>query len=151
MRAKLKKDIRIPLGLSEICIKEGQVVYCSDYAIKKAPQIKIEVHLTEYINIETDVPTANLEFLERVLPIELVEATKGWLGEEGLSFFRGILQKHGKINTVWMEGDIPYVVHHIDGMKVRNFMRGTDYCLDWTDHDYDDLWIPLIHKCLGMS
>ena len=43
-----------------------------------------------------------------------------------------------------MEGDIPHIVHFREGMQVRNFMRQSGECNDWSDHEFDDNWVKLI-------
>lgn len=77
---------------------------------------------------------------------ELIKATHKWLGKDGLDFFKGIKEKHGQINAVWMEEGIPHPVHFREGMQVRNFMRSTKLCEGWNAHDFDNNWISLIEK-----
>lgn len=86
--------------------------------------------------------------MKKPIPKKLVAKTKKFLATEGINFFKGIKQKHGQIDAVWNEGGIPHAVHFREGMQIRNFMRGTDLCKDWDDHDYDDNWVELIEKAI---
>jgi len=83
---------------------------------------------------------------------EIVKKTKEFLGEDGLNFFKECVEKHGEISPVYMESigyiKIPHPVHFREGMQVRNFLRSTGLCNDWTDHDYDDNWTEVVEKCL---
>ena len=83
------------------------------------------------------------------IPKELISKTKEWLGYEGIEDFKSIKKKYGRIDAVWNEGSIPHAVHFREGMQVRNFMRSTGLCKDWTAHDYDNNWVALIEKCIG--
>jgi len=84
----------------------------------------------------------------RILSASFVEKTKEFLGDDGLKFFREVKNKHGEINACWNEGGIPHSVHFREGMQVRNFMRSTEFCEDWNDHDFDEHWIPLIERAI---
>lgn len=95
--------------------------------------------------IEPSVKKSHKKFLSN----DLIEKTKKWLGEEGISFFKEIKEKHGEINACWNEGGIPHPVHFREGMQVRNFMRDTSLCEDWNDHDFDNNWIFLIERIIG--
>jgi len=79
---------------------------------------------------------------------ELIEKTIKWLGEDGIIFFKQCKRKYGKINVVYMDGSIPHPVHLKEGMAVRNFMRKTEFCKNWSSNDFDDNWVFLIEKCL---
>ena len=76
---------------------------------------------------------------------ELVQKLKDWLGEDGISFFSDIKEKYGKIDAVWMEGNIPHVVHFREGMQVRNFLRDLT---NWDSHELDEKWVGLIEECI---
>ncbi len=97
----------------------------------------------------------------------LILQLKEWLGEDGISFFREIKEKHGTVNAIWMEGEedrqgmtelrkaihratgngIPHPVHFREGMQVRNFLRkATDY--SWTDHEYDNKLTGLVEEAI---
>ena len=86
--------------------------------------------------------------MKREITPELVRVTKSWLRDDGLSFFKNVKEKHGEINSVWLEGSIPHPVHFREGMQVRNFMRSTNLCEGWDAHDYDDNWVELIERCI---
>lgn len=85
----------------------------------------------------------------REIPEELVAKTTEWLGEDGLTFFRDIKEKHGEVAAVYMDGNIPHAVHFREGMQVRNFMIKSGLCEDWHHHDLDDSWAELIDKCIS--
>lgn len=88
--------------------------------------------------------------MEREISPELIESTRAWLGKDDLDFFKEMKEKHGRYDAVFTEKaghmTIPHPVHFREGMQVRNFMRGTGLCKDWSDHDFDDSWVPLIEK-----
>ncbi len=61
----------------------------------------------------------------------------------GLMFFVGILDTYGTLNAV-IPGNPPHPVHFRDGMHVRNMMRQSGLCDDWTAHEFDDNWEEVI-------
>lgn len=78
---------------------------------------------------------------------KLIKELKKWLGPDGLKFFKDLKEKYGTVLAIWNEGDIPHVVHFIEGMQVRNKLRElTNY--SWADNDYDNKWSELVEKCL---
>lgn len=79
---------------------------------------------------------------------ELVDDTKKWLRPEGITHFKEIKETHGEVAAVFNDGGIPHPVHFREGMQVRNFMRSTVYCTDWTDIDFDDNWVELIERSI---
>jgi len=85
--------------------------------------------------------------IEKPFDSDLIEATQKWLGEDGMSFFGELAESHNTASPV-IGGSIPYPVHFREGMQVRNFMRSTDFCKDWSDHDFDENWMALIEECL---
>ena len=85
---------------------------------------------------------------QREIDPGLVEATKAWLGKDGSAFFKMIHEEHGRMDAVFKDGPIPHPVHFREGMQVRNFMRSTEFCKDWSDHDFDDSWISLVEQCV---
>lgn len=86
--------------------------------------------------------------MKKEIASELVVNTKKWLTQEGINHFIDIKTKHGKINAIWLDGGIPHPVYLREGMQIRNFMRDSEYCIDWTDHDFDDNWVELIEECI---
>jgi len=84
------------------------------------------------------------------IPEELVEKVRNWLGEDGINFFKNCLEKEGKIAPVLVIGGMPHPVHFREGMKVRNFMRFSGLCNNWTDHDFDNNWITVVEKTLNL-
>lgn len=81
---------------------------------------------------------------QKLIPPELVQKMCDYLQEDGMVFFRNLLRDHGTVNACWMEGGIPHPVHFREGMQVRNFMRQSGLCMDWTDYDYDNMWGPVV-------
>ena len=81
---------------------------------------------------------------------ELVTKVLEFLGPEGIKFFQDLYEEHGELNVVISAGkpdsgfSIPHPVHFREGMQVRNCMRMSKLCEDWTDHDYDDMWEPVV-------
>lgn len=86
--------------------------------------------------------------MKRPIPPELIKKTKDWLGVDGHQFFDELLEVHGRIDAVFMEGRVPHPVHFREGMQIRNFMRLSNMCDDWNDHDFDDNWVELIERAL---
>lgn len=87
-------------------------------------------------------------FQTKEIPEQLVERVKKWLGEAGTAYFKKLKEDHGEIACV-IPGVIPHAVHFNEGMQVRNFMRGTGYCQDWNDHDFDNNWVAVVEKAIG--
>ena len=97
------------------------------------------------------------------IPKELIKRANEWLGVDGRSFFQQCLDDHGTVSPVLDSNDpiivgdnpptisikpLPHPVHLREGMAVRNFMRHSGFCVDWNDHDYDNLWPILIEKVI---
>jgi len=87
------------------------------------------------------------------IPESLVEKLHGFLGEDGLSFFRECQTDHGTVSpvlTVKLDGGraFPHPVHFREGMQVRNAMRGFDECESWDDHDLDNHWQKVVEQAL---
>lgn len=79
----------------------------------------------------------------------LVGHVREKLGDNGVSFFRSLLSEHGTVSPVLYDGPIPHPVHFREGMTVRNIMRKSGLCSDWSDHDFDDNWTKVIEKAIG--
>lgn len=60
-----------------------------------------------------------------------------------------MVEEHGRIDAVYMEGRIPHPVHFREGMQIRNFMREQPECKGWTDHEYDDNWVKAVEQALN--
>ncbi len=102
--------------------------------------------------------------------MELRKKLRKWLGENGISFFRKVKEKYGRVDACWVEGDfddgsdgmtelrkaieetqhppIPHPVHFREGMQVRNFLRAI-YGKTWNDHDYDNRWADLVDDAIA--
>ena len=103
----------------------------------------------EYLSDKCDRFRANIK---RKPCQALIDKVRVWLGDDGRVFFTEIKEKYGQLNACWFEkdSDIPHAVHFREGMAVRNFMRSTGGCLDWDDIDYDDNWVEVVEKALGI-
>jgi len=86
--------------------------------------------------------------MKKQLSNEFISETKNWLGDNGIKHFTEIKDKHGEIAAVWNSNGISYIVHFHEGMRVRNFMRNSGFCVDWNDHDFDNNWVNLIEECI---
>jgi len=86
------------------------------------------------------------------IPKCLVDKVKNWLGDDGLAFFKEMKEKHGEYSPVFLIGEgkfsMPYAVHFNEGMSIRNFMRNTGLCDDWTHNDLDDNWVRVIEMIM---
>jgi hypothetical protein len=90
-----------------------------------------------------------VEFEGMILSNESMTKLAEWLGTDGISFFKEMKQKHGRIDAVFMEGRIPHPVHFREGMRVRNFLRSLDECKDWGAHKLDDNWVDIIEDVIS--
>lgn len=119
-------------------------------------------------------PNDNLDCsdMEVAMGQELRHRLRKWLGEDGISFFRKVKEKYGRVDACWVEGDfddgsenmtelrkalhqcrhpsIPHSVHFREGMQVRNFLR-TIFGDTWTAHDYDNRWATLVEEAIETS
>ena len=84
--------------------------------------------------------------MKRNVSAKTIENVKKWLGKTGIDFFKGIKEKHGRIDAVWMEDGIPHPVHFREGMQVRNQLRTTKECKEWNAHDFDASWVQVIEE-----
>ena len=102
---------------------------------------------------EIDLDAEIKEYIEKhkhkVTP-QVVEAVRGFIKEDGVNYFKTLYEEHGTVSPVLNAGGIPHSVHLNEGMQIRNFLRGTKYCKDWNDHDYDNLWAVIIDKLIGV-
>ena len=78
----------------------------------------------------------------------VVDKLKKWLGDDGITFFKEMKEKHGKVDAVFMEDGIPYSVHFNEGTQVRNFLRTVPECEEWSTHDFDNKWVNLVNFCI---
>lgn len=108
--------------------------------------------------------------MKKQITKKLINEAKIWLRDNGIKFFREIKERCGEVNAIWYEEDevdknesplsravrlakgnvrsVPHVVHFREGMQVRNFMRNSELCKNWNDHDFDDNWVSLIEECI---
>ena len=78
---------------------------------------------------------------------ELVETIRDFLGEKGAKFFQYLKDAYGTVSPVIPSEDelgVPRAIHFREGMQIRNLLRTLSECEDWTDHDLDDTWVPVI-------
>ena len=104
--------------------------------------------------------------------VEIVDALRLWLGEDGISFFSEIKERFGAMNVVgaldpdgrvipakqareaWSKTSpsvrslLPHPIHLREGMQVRNFLRTLSMCEGWTAHDFDDRWSGLVEMAI---
>jgi hypothetical protein len=108
---------------------------------------------------------------KRTITKEMVAFLREWLGEEGLTFFRSVKANRGTVNCVitadenkaalggdeWPEKRpnirplIPHPIHFRQGMAVRNALRGSKLCDDWSDHDFDNNWHRAVERVLDQE
>jgi len=69
---------------------------------------------------------------------EIIELTREWLGDEGITAFTKIV----------LGSDLIYF-HFTAGMDVRNFLRDTTLCKNWNPHDFDNNWQKIIMKAIA--
>lgn len=99
---------------------------------------------------------------------KLVLQIREWLGPQGIEFFRGVKEKHGRIDATWSEDfpdayeetalaaqvrvargttRIPHSVHFREGMKVRNKIRSLRP-RKYSDHTLDDIWVDVVEEAI---
>jgi len=79
------------------------------------------------------------EGMGKDIPKPLVESLRAWLGDNGIAFFTKCLLEYGTVSPVF-HTRVPHPVHWREGMSVRNFMRRSGFCDNWTDNDLDEAW-----------
>lgn len=81
----------------------------------------------------------------------IIQKTKEWLGEEGISHFQQYKEKYDTVSPVFYDEKalIPHPVHFREGMQIRNFLRQLPECKEWTAHDFDNRWIEIIEKAIS--
>jgi len=106
----------------------------------------------EVVNIDSRIPYKKVEDAyvrpKKIVveyDAELIPKLAEWLGEEGISFFRDVVEKHGRVDAVFMDNHLPHPVHLREGMKVRNFLRKH---VNWNAIQLDDMWVELVEKVL---
>jgi hypothetical protein len=73
---------------------------------------------------------------------------RNFLGEDGLGFFKEMVEEHGEVSPVFMKGGLPHAVHFREGMQVRNFLRSIEECDGWTTDDFDDTWATIVEDAI---
>ena len=76
---------------------------------------------------------------------DLVKKLREWLKEDGIQYFSEIKRKHGRVDAVWMEGNLPHAVHFREGMQVRNFLRQH---VKWDAIKLDNSWVSLVEESI---
>jgi hypothetical protein len=93
-----------------------------------------------------------------------VKSIRDYLGPDGIEFFRRLKMARGKVDPLVSErelsiilglpapspgvGRIPHPVHFREGMSVRNHLRASGLCKDWTAHDFDNRWAELVERAI---
>lgn len=85
----------------------------------------------------------------REIPDELVQHVSGYMGEKGRKFFQDVVKAHGRASAV-LPGEIPWSTHFNEGMQIRNCMRHSELCKDWSDHDFDNNWEAVVMRALQL-
>jgi len=70
---------------------------------------------------------------------EIVESVKGFLKQDGIAYFKSQFIAFG--------GKLIHL-HFTDGMAIRNHLRNTGLCTDWTCHELDVNWIRIVEKVM---
>lgn len=78
---------------------------------------------------------------------EMIEATKKFLGIEGIAHFRKYKEEYNDVSPV-IPGLIPHPVHFREGMQIRNALREAGVCKDWDAHDYDNNWARIVEEAI---
>ncbi len=73
-----------------------------------------------------------------VISEELIKVTRKWLGKNGRNFFAKVMLKDGGLIST----------HFNEGMQVRNFLRETGFCDEWSPVDLDDNWMNIVKKAI---
>jgi hypothetical protein len=106
---------------------------------------------------------------------EMVAYIRERLGEDGIDFFRIVKQHKGKLNCVLTADERQYIaengeappkqsneigaaalreaagphpIHLREGMWVRNRLRDSGLCRDWSDHDFDNNWARVVERVI---
>ena len=108
------------------------------------------------------------------IPPEAVAAVKTWLRADGIAFFRACQKYHGRIDPCFMLGQgsdallsdaeierqagrratvgqvglLPHPVHFREGMEIRNVLRKSGLCKDWSNDDYENLWTEVVKQAI---
>lgn len=104
-------------------------------------------NISSFDEIENDLQLYIDTHMHMITP-EICESVKKFLGEDGIAFFTEMVRDHGKVSPVFMKNGIPHCVHFREGMQVRNCLRTSGLCENWSDHDYDNLWAVIVEKVL---
>lgn len=91
----------------------------------------------------------------------IIPDMRAWLGHDGITFFRAVVDNYGAIATaMWILGEgpgeehlrsgpnpsqrgVPHPVHFREGMQIRNWLRTR---IDgW---DLDEVWAPIVHLAI---
>mgnify|MGYP005841085345 CR=1 FL=1 len=150
-----------PTNLCHQCLYRGQQLLCpfTDFMTERAFQSGNVEIFVGYIGYDLSKLLKDVNMkghcgnvrLPKEIPDELLTKVRSWLdGNGGREFFTLVKQKHGRVDAVWEDDGFPYSVHFNEGMKVRNFIRGTGLVDDWNSCDLDDMWIEIIEKALGI-
>ena len=88
-----------------------------------------------------------------LLDTKLVDDFILWIGDENLRWFKHLKGLTGSYSPVLKlnqkrKGLPVHPVHHREGMQIRNWMRSHDSCKDWTDNDFDDMWVYLVDSAI---
>jgi hypothetical protein len=103
---------------------------------------------------------------DRDITKEHIDFMKGELGEEGIKFFRRVKKHKGVVSCVLTQDEakaahcsalpwpqksrgVPHPIHFREGMWVRNRLRSSGLCEDWSDHELDDNWAKIVVEAIS--
>jgi NTP pyrophosphatase (non-canonical NTP hydrolase) len=92
--------------------------------------------------------------MKKEITHEMEDLVRNYLTREGLQFFKIIYNLVGTVNVVISPIDVTYVphpTHFREGMQIRNLLRESKLCPDWTDHDYDNNWFRIVESAIEES
>jgi hypothetical protein len=78
----------------------------------------------------------------RTITKEMVDHVRKNMTEGMLNLFRKLKEHHNGPRL------IPHPVHFREGMQIRNWLRESGLCEDWSDHDLDNNWDRVVNKII---
>lgn len=102
---------------------------------------------------------------------EMVTYIRTMLSKEGIRFFTKVKENHRRVNATistraakaYHKGEnvperepfargprpFPHPIHFREGMWIRNRLRDSGLCRDWSDHDLDNNWAEIVEKAIA--
>jgi len=109
---------------------------------------------------------------KRTITKEMVAFVRENMSDEMLLFFRTVKKHKGKVDATIRLVDVkafvkgedppkmppfarcgyswraPHPIHFREGMQIRNWLRESGLCKDWSDHDLDNNWARVVEKAI---